>query len=110
MPQSASARAIRSDIVDAAAKVFGAHGYERATLDEIASIVGMQKGSLYYHISSKEELLFSIHLKLWDILSARLTEAMSGPDKDPLGQLDRVIRAIVDTVAANREMVRVFLR
>jgi AcrR family transcriptional regulator len=37
---------IRPDIVDAAARVFGRSGYERATLDEIASIVGIQKGQL----------------------------------------------------------------
>ena len=101
---------IRPDIVEAAAEVFGAHGYERATLDEIAALVGMQKGSLYYHIESKEQLLMAIHTKLFHILSLRMTEAIKSAESDPLAEITQLIRAIVDVISTNRVAVRVVLR
>ena len=110
MAQNNSDRSIRPDIIDAAARVFGARGYERATLDEIAARIGMQKGSLYYHIKSKEELLLAIHMKLWGILSSRLAEAMKAAGSDPAADLQQVIRAIVEVVSSNRDEVRVVLR
>ena len=47
-------------IVDAAAKVFREKGYKEATLEDIANEVGMLKGSLYYYIDKKEDLLYSV--------------------------------------------------
>ena len=45
------------EIVDAAAAVFQRKGYEAASTADVADAVGMLKGSLYYYINSKEELL-----------------------------------------------------
>lgn len=101
---------IRSDIVDAAARVFGANGYERATLDEIAAIVGIQKGSLYHHIDSKEQLLFAIHLRLYAEVDRSMDAAGSDPDASALENLARLVGAIVETIAKHREMANVFLR
>jgi AcrR family transcriptional regulator len=47
-------------ILDMAAKIFREKGYHRATLSEIAQEVGILKGSLYYYIKSKEDLLYQI--------------------------------------------------
>ncbi len=48
------------EVLAAAAEVFGEKGYRGATLQDIASRLGMLKGSLYYYIQSKEDLLFEI--------------------------------------------------
>jgi AcrR family transcriptional regulator len=47
-------------ILNVAAKVFRQKGYHHATISDIAREVGLQKGSLYHHIESKEELLHEI--------------------------------------------------
>jgi AcrR family transcriptional regulator len=49
-----------AEIVAAAAEVFHENGYRAATLQEVASRVGLLKGSLYYYIESKEDLLFAV--------------------------------------------------
>ncbi|MFD6064927.1 TetR/AcrR family transcriptional regulator [Rhodococcus wratislaviensis] len=41
---------------EAAARLFYEHGYEATSLRTVASEVGIQVGSLYNHISGKEEL------------------------------------------------------
>ena len=48
------------EVVAAAADVFEERGYPTATLEDIGRRVGLLKGSLYYYISSKEDLLFEI--------------------------------------------------
>ena len=49
-----------SEIVDAAGEVFDEKGYAAARIEDIAARVGLLKGSLYYYIDSKEDLLFAI--------------------------------------------------
>ncbi|MFN3256502.1 MAG: TetR/AcrR family transcriptional regulator [Ilumatobacter sp.] len=49
-----------NDVVEAAANVFKERGYHATRLEDIAEALGMQKGSLYNYISSKEELLLAV--------------------------------------------------
>jgi len=49
-----------NDIVEAAAEIFREKGFAAASLEDIASAVGMWKGSLYHYIDSKEDLLFAV--------------------------------------------------
>ncbi len=48
------------EIIAAAAKLFKEKGYHATTIQDVADEVGMLKGSLYYHIRSKEELLYLV--------------------------------------------------
>lgn len=58
---SAPNRAPREQqIIDAAAVVFHEKGYDASTIQDIADAVGILKGSLYYYIDSKEDLLFEV--------------------------------------------------
>jgi AcrR family transcriptional regulator len=51
-----TAELIRSSAID----LFFEHGYEATSLRAIAGEVGIQVGSLYNHLTSKESLLYSI--------------------------------------------------
>lgn len=54
------AKTSREHIVATAASLFGEKGYDATSLADIAEEVGILKGSLYHHISSKNELLLEI--------------------------------------------------
>jgi AcrR family transcriptional regulator len=57
--QRARRSAVRKrEILDAAREVFTKSGYERTSMAEIASKVGVVEGALYKHFGSKRELLF----------------------------------------------------
>lgn len=51
----------RTEIVDQAAQLFAANGYTATGVAEICKAVNLGKGSLYYYIESKENLLSLIH-------------------------------------------------
>jgi TetR/AcrR family transcriptional repressor of mexJK operon len=46
----------RRSILDAAAPIFGNEGYERASIDAIASSAGVSKPTIYTYFGSKEQL------------------------------------------------------
>jgi len=71
----------RSEIVDAAAHLFFRRGYGATTIDAVAAEVGILKGSLYHHITGKEDLLVAVIDEVHAAAMARLdaAEAMGGP-------------------------------
>jgi AcrR family transcriptional regulator len=48
----------RSELTREAAKLFARKGYHGTSIGDIADALGVQKGSLYAHIASKEDLLY----------------------------------------------------
>lgn len=62
-----------NDVVEAAAVVFRQRGYHATRLEDIAEELGMQKGSLYNYIDSKEELLLAVVT----LPAAQLLESLS---------------------------------
>jgi AcrR family transcriptional regulator len=49
-----------NEVLEAAAAVFQEKGYQAARIEDIATRVGILKGSLYYYIESKEDLLYAL--------------------------------------------------
>ncbi len=60
MQHATGSRDTKAAIHQAALDLFSAQGYEKTSLREIAEQVGITKASLYYHYSSKQELLRAI--------------------------------------------------
>ncbi|CAN5515429.1 TetR/AcrR family transcriptional regulator [soil metagenome] len=74
-------------IRDAAVYHFSRQGYRETSLREIAETVGVQVGSLYNHISSKEDLLFTIMHDIMLELLASCREAMEAASPEPGEQI-----------------------
>lgn len=64
-----------------------AKGFEAMSLRELAAKVGLQPGSLYNHISTKQELLFELIHNHMIALHERIAEALTGID-DPVKRLE----------------------
>jgi AcrR family transcriptional regulator len=50
----------RTDILDAAQKLFAEKGFEKTTMDEIAKSIYVSKGSVYLDFKNKDEILLGI--------------------------------------------------
>lgn len=50
----------RGRILAAAAHVFAQHGYNGATLDDVAAEAGLTKGAVYWHFASKTDLFLAL--------------------------------------------------
>ncbi len=75
----------RERILREATRLFAVHGYEGTSLRMIAEAVGMQKGSLVYHFSSKENIreavLDSLVARWKDVLPQIVLAAASGENR-----------------------------
>jgi AcrR family transcriptional regulator len=63
-----------TDIIERAGAIFYRKGYEAASLQDIADSVGMLKGSIYYYIKTKEDLLYELVSRAQDMFEATLEE------------------------------------
>lgn len=74
--------ATRERVLDAAARAFREHGYAATTLNDIADAAGLKTASLYYHFSSKEELVEEVlrigTTLVLDTVKARLAALPAG--------------------------------
>jgi len=55
----------RQQIVEAAATMFNQRGYEGSSLSELMATTGLEKGGIYRHFSSKEELAAEAFDYMW---------------------------------------------
>jgi len=84
-------------VLDTAAALFWEKGYAGTTTREIAAAVGIQQASLYYHVASKEELLYQLCLSSMEQLLADVQSAVEQHDA-PLERLRALIRAHLATL------------
>jgi len=69
----------RSAIVDAAEKVFFEKGIDSATMDEIADVAELSKGTLYLYFKSKTELYLAVCEKGMNIMLDQFRMAYEQP-------------------------------
>lgn len=63
---------IRDLILDAADRLLARYGYKKMTIDDLAREVGVGKGTIYLHFSSKEEVALSRIDRVIERLKAEL--------------------------------------
>lgn len=100
---------IREDVVLAAMKVFSERGYHGASMQDVAHAAGMQKASLYHHVKQKEDLLFAIHDRMIDELTALIIPVVSS-SKSPPDKISEIIRVATHFIADHREGATVLLQ
>lgn len=69
----------RERILGAAAKLFRERGYQGTTVRDIAELVGILSGSLFYHFRSKEEMLAEIMREAARSMCERAEATVAGP-------------------------------
>lgn len=99
----------KSDILAASLKLFHEKGYEATSIQDVATAVGLLKGSLYHHISSKEELLYEIVTQVLNQLIPKL-EVWRSLEGSSLDRLTRFMEEYVLHVIANQESISVMFR
>lgn len=68
----------KNAILEAAKEVFFKQGFQATTMDQIAEVAELSKGSLYLYFPTKEELYVAIHIEGLQILLERFQEAVEG--------------------------------
>lgn len=98
----------KMNILRVAARLFSEKGYHEATLEEIARELKYTKGSLYYYVSSKQELLFQCHELAMDLLLENIRKIRQSP-LPPDQMLREVIKGHIETLVSEFNLITVAL-
>jgi TetR/AcrR family transcriptional regulator, cholesterol catabolism regulator len=98
----------RRELTREAAKLFAQKGYHGTSIGDIAEALGVQKGSLYAHIASKEDLLYETMREGADAFHGALDAI---PDELPAVEKIRLaLRGHLRVVAEQLEVATVFVQ
>lgn len=97
-----------NEIVNVAADLFREKGFAATSLEDIASEVGMYKGSLYHYIDSKEDLLLAVVSEPADQIRAQVRE-LADLDLPPAEKIRRITRSHVRVLEDNFSCASVYL-
>ena len=100
-----TADARRQAILDAAKKVFGAHGYHATTTRDIAAAAGVSEALLYQHFDGKRQLFEHVVHGAAGELERRIEAATAGADP-----LLHALQAFFEFVEEEAALYRVFFR
>lgn len=98
----------RSDVVDAAGRLFAERGYHGTSMRELGKELGLLGSSLYSHVDSKQDLLVEVVEEGARLFQASAEQALSTEGK-ARDRLDALVVGHVDVVLNNVDVARTFL-
>jgi AcrR family transcriptional regulator len=107
--QAPGPRRRQHEILDAAAEVFYQRGYAASTVRDVAELLGILKGSLYYYIDTKEDLLFALLSGVQDDVESIRLEVAARRDLEPLERLEDYVRRQAEYNIRNLRRITVFI-
>lgn len=102
-------RLTQKAIVATAAQLFAEKGFGSTSLDDIAEVLGVTKGALYYHVRNKEEILRLIYLSVLNVAEEPLRRIVES-ELAPAEKLHRAIEHHIEVSADRSPAITVFYR
>ena len=98
----------RRELTREAARLFAQKGYHGTSIGDIAEAMGVQKGSLYAHIASKEDLLYETMREGADAFHAALDAIPE--DAQAVEKIRLALRGHLRVVAEQLDVATVFVQ
>jgi AcrR family transcriptional regulator len=96
-------------LLDEAARVFGAQGFHGASIRDIVRAVDMLPGSLYYHFAGKEDLLAAVYEEGVRRISERVRGAVA-TRTSPWARLEAACVAHLEALLEESDYAQVVVR
>jgi AcrR family transcriptional regulator len=104
-----SGAATRERILQVSTELFATKGFHGTGVAEIGEQANIKRAALYYHIGSKDELLYDV-VRAHVEQSLAGEEAIAASDLDYVEKLRSLARHHVRTIVENRQAVAIILR
>ncbi len=97
-----------ADILEVSARMFAKNGYSATSLQHIAEDLGILKGSLYYYINSKDDLLYEVIRTVY-VTGVENFRANAGAEAPAVERLWKAIAGHIVYLVHNLTATTVFL-
>lgn len=94
----------RRQIVEGASAVLYEQGFHGASIRDIAQACGMSMGQLYHYISSKDDILYLMHVYSQEMWHQYLAEGGFDEIADPVARLEHGLRITIKYLSENRAL------
>jgi AcrR family transcriptional regulator len=91
----------RTQILEAATKVFTQHGFADARMDDIVAESGLSKGALYWYFDSKDAIIVGILDNIFDYETAQVRIIIEGEDN-----AQSKLKVFVETTIKDMEQIK----
>lgn len=89
-------------ILDEAARLFVAKGFEKTSMQDIMRATGLSKGAIYHHFPSKEDILLRICDRIGQENAAALSRVRDNPSLNGAQKLKAIFRASLHSESQSR--------
>lgn len=96
----------KEQIIKTAMQLFAVKGSSSTSMQEIAELCGISKGSLYLIFKSKEELELSIYIYCFRMIHAPLQQEEQAADREPREKLRNQLEILLSHVYELREFLQ----
>ncbi len=99
---------MKDRLLTAAMEVFASKGYHGAVVDDIVATSRSSKGAFYHYFSSKQDVFLTLMDTLASLVEAGVEEAVAG-EQGALPKVEAALRVVLETAAAQRDLVKILL-
>lgn len=99
----------RQEISEAAVKVFHRLGYTAASVSAVAAELGIDRATLYYYFSSKEQMFDEIIRSVLEE-NVELAKRIAKSGMSPTRKMRELIMALMTSYAANYPLLYIYIR
>lgn len=89
--------------------LFSEKGFTATSMQDVSDAVGLLKGSLYYYVESKEELLFEV-LRDLHREGEQIIEDIDFDSDDPMSEFRKYLCTLTIYAGENRDRLSIFFR
>ncbi|MBO4903447.1 MAG: TetR/AcrR family transcriptional regulator [Lachnospiraceae bacterium] len=107
MAESKSSKIRRTEILNAAEELFSTKGYEKTTTVDIMQKVGIAKGTLYYHFTSKEEILDALIERMGRRMIAKALICAGQQDEPVFERMLQVLMSLNASKHGSKDLVEI---
>lgn len=93
-------------VLDAAAELFRAEGYDAATMQQLADRLGLHKSSLYHYVDGKEDLLEQLTRSAQQTAENDLKKAEDDPENGFLAAVTLATQQMLDDMGRTSLVLR----
>lgn len=103
--RAARASSRRRQVLDAAVKVMGRHGFHQMSMQDLAAEAKVSVGLIYKYFGGKEDLLLATIVRILDVFRDQLVPVMEAAGDDVVDQLVAGIHRYIQIVDENLDGV-----
>jgi len=101
----------RAQVLEAARRIFAQKGYHATSITDIIDAAGIARGTFYLYFDTKRAIFDELLDLFFQLLTREVRPVDVAPGaRPPVEQLAGIVRHVLDTLFANRDLARILLR